>query len=119
MTEKLPSDIAETVSISSIQAQVESFLDTVEAQASEEKIVSTSESAVGFSETSNSVYGTLQENNGSSRGANQSSVEGGTGSPKVKSIGQKEIIEQFEPGVYVTLLQLSNGTKIFKRVRFR
>nr|GMD75873.1 PH, RCC1 and FYVE domains-containing protein 1 [Ipomoea batatas] len=120
VTEKLPSDIAETVSISSIQDQVESFLNTIEAQASEEKIVSTSESAVGFSETPNSVYGTPQENNQSSnqetRGANQSSVEGGTGSPKVK--GQNEVIEQFESGVYVTLLKLTNGTKIFKRVRF-
>ncbi|KAG9153285.1 hypothetical protein Leryth_024079 [Lithospermum erythrorhizon] len=35
-----------------------------------------------------------------------------------KSEGAKEVIEQFEPGVYVTLLQLTNGTKIFKRVRF-
>ncbi|KAK9080768.1 hypothetical protein SSX86_000526 [Deinandra increscens subsp. villosa] len=30
----------------------------------------------------------------------------------------KEVIEQFEPGVYVTLIQLSDGTKMFKRVRF-
>ena len=33
--------------------------------------------------------------------------------------GEKEVIEQFEPGVYVTVLLLPNGTKIFKRVRFR
>lgn len=33
--------------------------------------------------------------------------------------GEKEVIEQFEPGVYVTVLLLRNGTKIFKRVRFR
>ncbi|KAI3829058.1 hypothetical protein L1987_03172 [Smallanthus sonchifolius] len=30
----------------------------------------------------------------------------------------KEVIEQFDPGVYVTALQLSDDTKIFKRVRF-
>nr|XP_043627387.1 PH, RCC1 and FYVE domains-containing protein 1-like [Erigeron canadensis] len=35
-----------------------------------------------------------------------------------KSEELKEVIEQFEPGVYVTLLQLSNGIKLFKRVRF-
>ncbi|GAB4843118.1 hypothetical protein Ancab_013094 [Ancistrocladus abbreviatus] len=29
-----------------------------------------------------------------------------------------EVIEQFEPGVYVTVIQLRDGTKIFKRVRF-
>lgn len=33
--------------------------------------------------------------------------------------GEKEIIEQFEPGVYVTFIQRPSGTKIFKRVRFR
>ncbi|KAH7858911.1 hypothetical protein Vadar_029275 [Vaccinium darrowii] len=41
-------------------------------------------------------------------------------SPKSpKSEGQRQVIEQFEPGVYVTLVQLQNGTKIFKQVKFR
>ncbi|MQL88679.1 hypothetical protein Taro_021245 [Colocasia esculenta] len=31
----------------------------------------------------------------------------------------REIIEQFEPGVYVTLVLLPSGVKAFKRVRFR
>ncbi|XP_011029821.1 PREDICTED: uncharacterized protein LOC105129442 [Populus euphratica] len=31
---------------------------------------------------------------------------------------QKEIIEQFEPGVYVTVILRPNGIKIFKRVKF-
>ena len=31
----------------------------------------------------------------------------------------KEVIEQFEPGVYVTLILLQNGTKVFRRVKFR
>ncbi|XP_068327784.1 PH, RCC1 and FYVE domains-containing protein 1-like isoform X2 [Pyrus communis] len=31
---------------------------------------------------------------------------------------QKEVIEQFEPGVYVTLLQQQNGTRNFRRVKF-
>ncbi|CAH9068759.1 unnamed protein product [Cuscuta epithymum] len=128
MTEKLPPDIAETVSLNSIQTQVESFLDNVQSQASEERSSSTptqeassnQADVAGFSDTSNSVYGLPpQENNGSSnQGVNSQSVVGGTGSPKVASMGQREVIEQFEPGVYVTLLQLSNGTKIFKRVRF-
>ncbi|KAH7859320.1 hypothetical protein Vadar_034550 [Vaccinium darrowii] len=47
------------------------------------------------------------------------SNESAAGSPKSpKCEGQREVIEQFEPGVYVTLIQLHNGTKIFKRVRF-
>ncbi|KAG9445658.1 hypothetical protein H6P81_011786 [Aristolochia fimbriata] len=31
---------------------------------------------------------------------------------------QGEITEPFEPGVYVTFVQLRNGTRVFKRVRF-
>ncbi|CAH2079245.1 unnamed protein product, partial [Thlaspi arvense] len=38
-------------------------------------------------------------------------------SPPSKS-GGKEIIEQFEPGVYVTYVLHKNGGKIFRRVRF-
>ncbi|GAV60665.1 RCC1 domain-containing protein/FYVE domain-containing protein/BRX domain-containing protein/BRX_N domain-containing protein [Cephalotus follicularis] len=33
--------------------------------------------------------------------------------------GEKESIEQFEPGVYVTFVQRPSGAKVFKRVRFR
>lgn len=33
--------------------------------------------------------------------------------------GETSIIEQFEHGVYVTLILLPNGIKVFKRVRFR
>ncbi|KAJ6318743.1 hypothetical protein OIU76_014159 [Salix suchowensis] len=35
-----------------------------------------------------------------------------------RSESQKEIIEQFEPGVYVTVILRPNGVKIFKRVKF-
>jgi len=33
--------------------------------------------------------------------------------------GETQVIEQFEPGVYVTLIVKPNGAKVFKRVRFR
>ena len=39
--------------------------------------------------------------------------------PKHGTHGEVQLIEQFEPGVYVTLIQLKDGTKVFKRVRFR
>jgi hypothetical protein len=39
--------------------------------------------------------------------------------PKLGTHGEVQLIEQFEPGVYVTLIQLRDGTKVFKRVRFR
>ncbi|KAL5781708.1 hypothetical protein ACOSP7_006737 [Xanthoceras sorbifolium] len=32
--------------------------------------------------------------------------------------GERESIEQFEPGVYVTFVQRQDGAKVFKRVRF-
>ncbi|KAK7374036.1 hypothetical protein VNO80_07460 [Phaseolus coccineus] len=32
--------------------------------------------------------------------------------------GETQVIEQFEPGVYVTLIAKPNGVKVFKRVRF-
>ncbi|CAJ1810137.1 unnamed protein product [Sphenostylis stenocarpa] len=32
--------------------------------------------------------------------------------------GESQVIEQFEPGVYVTLIVKSSGVKVFKRVRF-
>ncbi|TVU51026.1 hypothetical protein EJB05_02429 [Eragrostis curvula] len=38
--------------------------------------------------------------------------------PKQGTHGEVQLIEQFEPGVYVTLIQLKDGTKVFKRVRF-
>ncbi|KAJ1284972.1 hypothetical protein BS78_03G245700 [Paspalum vaginatum] len=38
--------------------------------------------------------------------------------PKHNTHGEVQLIEQFEPGVYVTLIQLKDGTKVFKRVRF-
>ncbi|KAJ7979857.1 Regulator of chromosome condensation (RCC1) family with FYVE zinc finger domain [Quillaja saponaria] len=49
------------------------------------------------------------------------SSENGSGSPDRSTIGinrEKQVIEHFEPGVYVTLVVLPNGSKVFKRVRF-
>lgn len=59
-------------------------------------------------------------NGGAKESTKQTSTQGISRVPKhPNSEERKEIIEQFEPGVYVTLIQLSKGTKIFKRVRFR
>lgn len=138
MTQELPPDISESPAIKSIHAQVESFLNTIGNQASEDNSSlqtdalsnshqkpthrnNMSESvirndhwdAAGIHETSQSVDGTVRENHG------QSTPRSFSGSPEAPREGQKEVIEQFEPGIYVTLLQLTNGTKIFKRVRFR
>lgn len=67
--------------------------------------------------------GIIQHGNGDFREANQS-LENESRSPKTSSVrfnneGGAYLTEQFVPGVYVTLLQLRNGTKVFKRVKFR
>lgn len=137
MTQELPTDISEGPAIKSINAQVESFLNTYANQVSEDNTSSQSDTsnshqkpthrnnvsepvirndhwdAAGIPETPRNVDGTARENHG------QTAPESVSGSPNAPREGQKEVIEQFEPGVYVTLLQLTNGTKIFKRVRFR
>ncbi|KAK1262600.1 Ultraviolet-B receptor UVR8 [Acorus gramineus] len=75
------------------------------------------------------VEGTAQQSNGlttsttSEAMAPQHNSENGSRSPTQSASryggeGEGQLVEQFEPGVYVTLVQLRNGTKNFKRVRF-
>uniref|UniRef100_A0A7N0T794 Uncharacterized protein n=1 Tax=Kalanchoe fedtschenkoi TaxID=63787 RepID=A0A7N0T794_KALFE len=47
---------------------------------------------------------------------NDANASGSSSTAKKEKLTQ--VIEQFEPGVYVTLVLLSDGTKIFNRVRF-
>ncbi|KAG6727019.1 PH, RCC1 and FYVE domains-containing protein 1-like isoform X2 [Carya illinoinensis] len=67
---------------------------------------------------------TLQENNRSSTSntigalSHQSSNTGSRFEPSTMRNGEKEVTEQIEPGVYVTVLLRQNGAKIFHRVRF-
>ena len=51
-----------------------------------------------------------QSSENESRSSEASAIRGG---------GEKEIIEQFEPGVYITYVHHRNGGKIFRQVRFR
>lgn len=55
--------------------------------------------------------------------ADRQSMESSSRSPrtstrKTNSRGEAELMEQFEPGVYVTSLQQPDGTKLFKRIKF-
>lgn len=77
----------------------------------------------GIPDTLHDTENAAQESNGPSvsdirEDPPQPIAESGSRSRASTTEGRKEVIEQFEPGVYVTLLQLGNGTKIFKRVRF-
>ncbi|CAL9194639.1 PH, RCC1 and FYVE domains-containing protein 1-like isoform X1 [Musa acuminata AAA Group] len=51
----------------------------------------------------------------------QHSIDNGLKSPpssRQSTDGEAELVEQFEPGVYITFIQLKNDIKMFKRVRF-
>lgn len=127
----MPPEICESESFKEMHSQIEAFLDTIQTQASEDSSAMPPEStledhndAAQIQDTSQSVDGTQQESSGSSvsdtKGVNHPSTEGVSGMPEAaRREGRKEVIEQFEPGVYVTLILLADGTKIFKRVRFR
>ncbi|KAJ0971817.1 hypothetical protein J5N97_019776 [Dioscorea zingiberensis] len=76
----------------------------------------------------NYTEGSVQHSNQSAApetrdGTSYQNTENGVRSPEISSmnhgnVAEVQLVEQFEPGVYVTLVQLQNGTKIFKRVRF-
>ncbi|WOH01462.1 hypothetical protein DCAR_0520846 [Daucus carota subsp. sativus] len=136
ISENSPPEISESENFKSIQAKAESFLSTAATEASEsiftslQNNVSSQQSRHSKSasvsefnvEKLDETEGAAHESNGSSvsnkDGGVQSSTGSGSKSKPAPADGRKEVIEQFEPGVYVTLIQLGNGTKIFKRVKF-
>ncbi|KAL4299526.1 hypothetical protein AHAS_Ahas17G0109700 [Arachis hypogaea] len=62
----------------------------------------------------------LQERNRSSVFDNRTAVQPQSSeeTSRLARDGETQVIEQFEPGVYVTLIVRPNGIKIFRRVRF-
>ncbi|KAJ0968612.1 hypothetical protein J5N97_025529 [Dioscorea zingiberensis] len=129
--EKLPPEVSDN--LKAIRIQAETFLKSNESRASEfsSSIVLDSLGVAHthtISEGSVYVYDHKIENKAvtdtSSRESTiHQSTENGLRSPKLSLVrhgneGEAQLIEQFEPGVYVTYVQLPDGTKIFKRVRF-
>ncbi|KAM7485361.1 hypothetical protein LguiA_001370 [Lonicera macranthoides] len=139
MAEKLPTEISDSESFKAMCGQVESLLDSNQSEASESnslppELVSVLQNLPGKTylasdsinrqyhkmedqgdaDTSPSISAISQESNGPQEGP-----EGGSRSPRIGRLeGKKEVIEQFEPGVYATVVDLGNGNKVFKRVRF-
>lgn len=108
LTEKLPPELSDDESFKSLTSKVDDFLQSDRTPSKKFK---------------SRKY--ADENNKSSAGQtsqskSQTSRQASSRLPRHPSRRdeRKELVEQFEPGVYVTLIQLSNGTKIFKRVRF-
>ncbi|KAL3507632.1 hypothetical protein ACH5RR_033014 [Cinchona calisaya] len=140
VTEKLPSEFSERETFKTMHAQVESFLEMAgpqepgdesslppqidqtssvsESAERHDKSVEDNVHSPGVQEIQHNIAETPRERRSSisdlREGVVQASAETASGSPEAA----REVIEQFEPGVYVTLIQLSNGTKIFKRVKF-
>ncbi|KAM0934715.1 putative brevis radix (BRX) domain-containing protein [Dioscorea sansibarensis] len=129
--DKLPPEVNNN--LKAIHIQAESFLKSNESRASEfSSSIVLDSSGVAHSHTisegSAYVYDHKIENKpltdtGTRESTIHQSTENGLRSPKMSPArpgndGGTEILEQFEPGVYVTLVLLPGGTKIFKRVRF-
>lgn len=138
MTEKLPPEIPDNETLRTMHAQAEEFLlgeKNSESSSSVPSIEFEQQSAPdvkmeGNDDASRVVPckdegNILKESNNSSvsnPGVPPPTSENGSRS-RDSSIpgedGERSAIEQFEPGVYITLIALPNGSKIFKRVRFR
>lgn len=138
MAEKLPPEFGN--SVKALQIQAESLLKDYKSRASEispsmpadssenDQPRLSNDGAIDISERAinNGVEPVLLQNSaeGSGIATAQQNAENSSKvpidfAPKYGSQGEVQLIEQFEPGVYVTLIQLRDGTKVFKRVRFR
>lgn len=117
--EKLPSEVSESEALKAMNTQAEAFLNThgtTEASVEssndqrEEYSVDTTASVASNYSGSSREASPQQSSENESRSSEASAVRGGV---------EKEITEQFEPGVYITYVNHRNGGKIFRRVRFR
>lgn len=119
--ETLPPEVSESESFKIMQAQVETLLNITGALASEGRSQNHTDYTISASDLNSKEHFVAAsiESNASNVKVNQSRAEGIPSTPETARAKAKEVMEQFEPGVYVTLLQLPNGTKVFKRIKFR
>ncbi|KAL1360046.1 PH, RCC1 and FYVE domains-containing protein 1-like [Arachis hypogaea] len=145
MAEKLPPEISETENLRIALTQAEDFLkenstsetfsapsisestrqnapdpatDIGDSKMQEHNTEENHEAAV--SDPSHDEGNVLQERNGSSVSDNRTAVkpQSSEETSRLARDGETQVIKQFEPGVYVTLIVRPNGVKIFRRVRF-
>lgn len=110
-----------------MNSQAEAYLNASEAaETSQDTTLSENSQDQNIEEQSSSSNGGAMMSQEPSNTTNTNShlsdsrpaAEASSSSSPSKS-GGKELIEQFEPGVYVTYVLHKNGGKIFRRVRFR
>ncbi|XP_023515480.1 PH, RCC1 and FYVE domains-containing protein 1-like isoform X1 [Cucurbita pepo subsp. pepo] len=147
MKEKLPPEISDGENFKAMYAQAEAFLNMVETSKTStshgkanivtmlnngstpslddsSKRIEDHLDALGMKALTQDNVNSLLESKKISASTGEEvseSTENGSISPVASTPpteGEQQFTEQFEPGIYVTLVVLSNGTKIFKRVKF-
>ncbi|TKY65720.1 E3 ubiquitin-protein ligase HERC1 [Spatholobus suberectus] len=115
---------------SSMMSQQQNAPNTLDSNSSSSKLqehsVQENNETIGVDPSSQDGGNVLKEINSSSLSNNEALVPSQNFENDTKSEdssrpgkqGETQVIEQFEPGVYVTLIVKSGGVKIFKRVRF-
>lgn len=115
MEEKLPSDFVYNLKV--MLASSESFLRNNKGSASTQSSMENHRDDLEYS-----TVGIAHENGKAAvnyiKEASDHQSSPKTSSKTINSHGEVQLTEQFEPGVYATLAQLRDGTKVFKRVRF-
>lgn len=113
---KLPPEISEGDFFQNVHAEIESLLETIRMLVSDDN---STFPAYQNHYVNSALRGELAVSSATTS-TRQPGSENGSGTPEFARMeGQTEVTEQFEPGVYVTLIQLANGTRIYKGVRFR
>ncbi|CAN0890606.1 PH, RCC1 and FYVE domains-containing protein 1 [Linum grandiflorum] len=113
---QLPPEVEDTEALKAIDAQIESFLsanEPSELPSSLDSDMKNEQANASEPKKAESHNGQINEENS---GESDTKIKLDSSSSRKDS--QREIIEQFEPGVYVTFVQHPNGMKMFKRVRF-
>ncbi|XP_037491420.1 PH, RCC1 and FYVE domains-containing protein 1 isoform X2 [Jatropha curcas] len=119
---QLPPDVQESETFKAMNVQIETFLATNETP----RISSLAESLISSQQHASKTHmhdqadGTgLNDLSRSSVSSNLEVIPQHSSNQESSSMRKEgESIEQFEPGVYVTFIQRSDGAKIFKRVKF-
>ncbi|OAY28102.1 PH, RCC1 and FYVE domains-containing protein 1 [Manihot esculenta] len=133
MKEQLPPDVHESEIFKAMNSQIETFLNAYETSESSSLAESLGSSNLQDqrieyqADTTRATDSSKNDGNVRRRPSGSGSTEGipqhisgnVTGTLESSSARREgESIEQFEPGVYVTFIQRSDGVKLFKRVKF-
>nr|KYP60999.1 putative E3 ubiquitin-protein ligase HERC2 [Cajanus cajan] len=110
VAETLPPEISDDETLRTMQAQAEEFL-------LEEKDFESSSSPPRLEPEQQSAPDETASNSDSLK-LQEQRMERNDDAAGAAPEGERSVIEQFEHGVYVTLIVLPSGSKVFKRVRF-